>query len=158
MQSKVIPLSPRNEAILAKGQAVILAILQRNVCCTLCLRVKEPHTLPIYKLNVLMTLLFYTLHFPEDVNIYICEDVYKVLSHISYFFSSRLQVRAGNTFRDKELRNDRKSNEVIATELVRELGCHCSVPCHFAMQAPMDTVTKETHVSPDCIFPSGFPL
>lgn len=48
------------------------------------LRVKEPHTLPIYKLNVLMTLLFYTLHFPEDVNIYICEDIYKVLSHISF--------------------------------------------------------------------------
>lgn len=51
-RTKEYLLSHRNEAILAKGQAVILAILQRNVCCTLCHGAQEPHTLLIYKLNV----------------------------------------------------------------------------------------------------------
>lgn len=50
--------SHRNEAILVRGWAVIWAISQRNLCWMLCHNAKQPHTLPIYKLNVLMTLLF----------------------------------------------------------------------------------------------------
>lgn len=75
-------------------------------------------------------------------------------SAFTYFFSSRLQIKPEQAIflRGKELRNDGKSNKVIATELVKELRDHCSIACHFASQAPRDTIPKEIHVSPDCLF------
>lgn len=74
--------------------------------------------------------------------------------HLYLFFETSDQARTGSTSYGQ--RDLGRSNEVIPTELGKKLRHNCLKPCHLVMQAPGNTVPKEIHVSPNCIFPLGF--
>ena len=128
----------------------------------LCHDAKESHTLPIYELNVLMTLLF-TPCASLETEIFTFVKTFRKCFHIFFFsflfFSSRPEIKPERAIhlRDKMVEMVRSRNRVIGTELGKELRCQGSIPDHFAMQAPRGPVPKEMHISPDCFFPAGSP-
>lgn len=120
-----------------------------------CHSAKQPHALPIYKLNMLMHLLFTPCTW--DINIYVCEDIYK--NTFTYLFSLRPQIKPGlvRYLMGKEMR----LREVPPTELGKKLRYPCSIlsiSCHFAMRASRNRAPKRIPISPDCILLLGFPL